>query len=226
MVRGYFVTGTDTGVGKTTVSVALIHALCQRGLRVAGMKPVAAGCEWVDGRLRNDDVMALSAAANVMADSQLVNPYAFVAPIAPHIAAAQAGVQIEIHAIEKAYAALSAQADCVVVEGVGGFCVPLGEHRDTADLAAALGLPVILVVGLRLGCLNHALLTAEAIQHRRLPWAAWVGNVLDPDLPELDENMQALRQRLRAPCLGMCPYNPQRASTSDVSWLNANMLTV
>ncbi len=224
-MSGFFITGTDTGIGKTTVAVALIHALRQRGLRVAGMKPVAAGCEWVDGRLCNDDVRALNAASNVMADPRLVNPYAFVPPIAPHIAAAQAGVRIEIDAIGKAYAALSAQADCVVVEGIGGFCVPLGEHCDSSDLAVALGLPVVLVVGLRLGCLNHALLTAEAIRNRRLPWAAWVGNVLDPDMPGLDESMLALRQRLTAPCLGMCPYNPLRVSASDVPWLNPEILT-
>ena len=212
MARGYFVTGTDTGVGKTTVAVALIHALRQRGLRVAAMKPVAAGCEWVEGQLQNDDVMALSVAANVHADPQLVNPYAFVPPIAPHIAAAQAGVEIDMDKIVSAYAALSRAADVVVVEGVGGFRVPLGEHLDTADLAQALDLPVVLVVGMRLGCLNHALLTAEAIAHRGLAWAGWVANVFDAHLPALAENLATLELLLPEPCLGRVINHPAISS--------------
>ena len=213
MARGYFVTGTDTGVGKTTVAVALIHALRQRGLRVAAMKPVAAGCEWVEGQLKNDDVRALCAAANVPADPWLVNPYAFVPPIAPHIAAAQAGVEIDIDKIVSAYAALTRAADVVVVEGVGGFRVPLGEHLDTADLAQALDLPVVLVVGMRLGCLNHALLTAEAIAQRGLKWSGWVANVFDPNLPALTENLAALELLLPMPCLGRVLNIP--ATSSD-----------
>ena len=202
MARGYFVTGTDTGVGKTTVAVALIHALRQRGLRVAAMKPVAAGCEWVEGQLQNDDVIALSAAVNVHADPRLVNPYAFAPAIAPHIAAAQTGVEIELDKIMSAYAALTRAADVVVVEGVGGFRVPLGEYLDTADLAQALDLPVVLVVGMRLGCLNHALLTAEAVAQRGLKWAGWVANVFDTNLPALAENLAALELLLPKPCLG------------------------
>ncbi len=206
MARGFFVTGTDTGVGKTTVAVALIRVLAGQGLRVAAMKPVAAGCERVDGGLRSEDVAALSDAANVKAEPQLVNPYAFAPAIAPHLAAAQAGVEIEIDRIVAALRALAQRADVVVVEGVGGFRVPLGARTDTADLAAALGLPVILVVGLRLGCLNHALLTAEAINHRGLRWAGWIGNVLDPDMTALDENIAALSARVPAPCLGIHPH--------------------
>lgn len=202
MARGYFVTGTDTGVGKTTVAVALIHALRQRGLKVAAMKPVAAGCEWVEGELANADVRALCAAANVHADPALVNPYTFAPAIAPHIAAAQAGIEIKLETIMSAYAALSRAADVVVVEGVGGFRVPLSASLDTADLAQALNLPVVLVVGMRLGCLNHALLTAEAIHHRGLTWAGWVANELDPDMPALAENMVELKMRLPIPCLG------------------------
>lgn len=202
MARGYFVTGTDTGVGKTTVAVALIHALRQRGLRVAAMKPVAAGCVWVDGQLINDDVAALSAAANVHADLSLVNPYVFAPAIAPHIAAAQAGVEIDLDKIVSAYTALSRKADAVVIEGVGGFRVPLGKQWDTADMALALGLPVVLVVGMRLGCLNHALLTAEAIEHRNLPWAGWVANILEPNMPALANNLAELEMRLPSPCLG------------------------
>ena len=202
MARGYFVTGTDTGVGKTTFAVALIHALQQRGLRVAAMKPVAAGGALIEGRWLNEDVLALSAAANVKADLQRMNPYAFMPPIAPHIAAAQMNVEIELDKILSAYAALSAQADAVVVEGAGGFCVPLGARLDTADLARALNLPIILVVGMRLGCLNHALLTAEAIAHRDMKWAGWVASILEPEMPALTENIATLEARLPAPLLG------------------------
>ena len=202
MARGYFVTGTDTGVGKTTVSVALIHALRQRGHKVVAMKPVAAGCTWTEGELRNDDVVALSTATNVQADPALVSPYVFAPAIAPHIAAAQAGVEISLDKIVFAYTALSGLADVIIVEGVGGFCVPLGEHLDTADLAQALGLPIILVVGMRLGCLNHALLTAEAIQRRGLKLAGWIANVLESDMPALAENLLTLRRRIPAAYLG------------------------
>jgi dethiobiotin synthetase len=197
--RGLFVTGTDTGVGKTRVAVALIHALRAQGLRVAAMKPVSASS--AAGEL-NGDVVALLHAASVAADLRDVNPYAFAEPIAPHIAAQQAGVRIELDCIAAAYARLAAAADVVVVEGVGGWRVPLNEREDMADLAQRLGLPVVLVVGLRLGCLNHALLTAESIAYRQLPWAGWVGNHIDPDMACQAENVAALHARLPAPCLG------------------------
>ena len=203
--RGLFVTGTDTGVGKTRVAVALIHALRARGLRVAAMKPVAAGN--APGEL-NEDVAALLGAANVAADLEDVNPYAFAEPIAPHIAAQQAGVGIELGVITAAYARLAAAADVVVVEGAGGWRVPLNEREDMADLAQALGLPVVLVVGLRLGCLNHALLTAESIAGRKLPWAGWVGNHVDPAMAQPAANLDTLRARLPGPCLGVQPFIP------------------
>ena len=202
MAHGYFVTGTDTGVGKTTFAVALVHALQQRGLSVAAMKPVAAGGELIEGRWLNDDVHALRAAANVKADLQILNPYMFGPPIAPHIAAEQVNVEIELQKILSAYAVLAAQAEAVVVEGAGGFCVPLGAQFDTAELARALDLPIILVVGMRLGCLNHALLTAEAITRRGMKWAGWVASILDPAMPALNENIAALEARLPAPLLG------------------------
>ncbi len=214
MARGYFVTGTDTGVGKTTFAVALIHALQQRGLKVAAMKPISASGESIEGQCVNEDVLALSAAAYIKADLQSINPYAFTPAIAPHIAAAQAGVTIDLDKIASAYAALSAQADAVVVEGAGGFRVPLGAQIDTADLARALDLPMILVVGMRLGCLNHALLTAEAIAHRGLKWAGWVANILEPAMPVLDENIAALQARLPAPYLGRIE-SKQKFSASD-----------
>lgn len=219
MSQGYFVVGTDTGVGKTVVSVALIHALRQQGLRVAGMKPVAAGGERVDGVWCNEDVAALVTASNVEAERGLVNPYGFDAPIAPHIAAMQAGVVIDIPTIVSAYNALSSAADVVVVESVGGFCVPLGEDTDTADLAVALGLPVVMVVGMRLGCLSHALLTAEAIERRGLKWAGWVANVLDPAMPALNENIAALQARLGIACLGVMPNIQPHPSLPECSWL-------
>ena len=199
-MKGLFVTGTDTGVGKTRVAVALIHALRARGLCVAAMKPVAAG--HMPGEL-NEDVTALLHAANVTADIRDVNPYAFEPAIAPHIAAQQAGVRIELDVIAEAYARLAAAADVVVVEGAGGWRVPLNEDADMADLAQRLGLPVVLVVGLRLGCLNHAVLTAESIAQRQLPWAGWVGNHIDPAMTCQAENVAALQARLPSPCLGV-----------------------
>ncbi len=201
--RGYFVTGTDTGVGKTRVAVALVHALRARGLRVAVMKPVAAGCA---PGLPNPDVSALMRAANVAADADEVNPYRFERAIAPHVAAAQANVRIELDNVAAACARLAARADAVVVEGAGGWRVPLGEREDMADLAARLGLPVLLVVGLRLGCLNHALLTADAVVRHGLPWAGWVGNAIDPAMACVDDTLAALRRRLPGPCLGVAPY--------------------
>lgn len=215
-VRGYFVTGTDTGVGKTRVAVALIHALRARGLRVAGMKPVAAGA--APGAL-NEDVVALRTASNVEAPLEDVNPYAFDAPIAPHIAAAAAGVRIDIERIAAACARLAARADAVVVEGAGGWRVPLDAETDMADLAVRLGLPVVLVVGLRLGCLNHARLTAEAVRARGLPWAGWIGNRLEAAMPHEVENVAALRARLPGPCLGIQPFMPDLRAADAPDWL-------
>ncbi|MGK2953068.1 MAG: dethiobiotin synthase [Thiobacillus sp.] len=204
-MSGLFVTGTDTGVGKTRVAVALIHALRAQGLRVAAMKPVAAGS--APGEL-NEDVVALLQAANVAADLRDVNPYAFAEPIAPHIAAQQVGVRIDLEVITEAYSRLAAAADVVVVEGAGGWRVPLNDREDMADLAQRLGLPIVLVVGLRLGCLNHALLTVESITSRHLPWAGWVGNHIDPEMAQIAENVSALKARLPAPCLGVQAFSP------------------
>lgn len=215
--RGLFVTGTDTGVGKTRVAVALIQALRAQGLRVAAMKPVSAGS--APGEL-NEDVMALRQAVNVMADVRDVNPYAFEPAIAPHIAAEQAGVRIDLEMIAAAYARLAAMADVVVVEGAGGWRVPLNEQEDMADLAQRLGLPVVLVVGLRLGCLNHALLTAESVARRRLPWAGWVGNHIDPAMASQAANIAALRARLPGPCLGVQTFLPEPDLSMDApQWL-------
>ncbi len=204
--RGYFVTGTDTGVGKTLISVLLLRAFAARGLRTVGMKPVAAGCEWRDGAAYWDDVEQLRAAANVDAVQALVNPYRFEDAIAPHIAAAQSGATIHLDVITRAYDALQAQADVVIVEGAGGFRVPLNDREDMADLARKLSLPVILVVGMRLGCINHALLSAEAIRHAGLPLAGWMANCIDPAIAQLVACLTALQQCLNTPLLGVVPW--------------------
>ena len=199
----FFVTGTDTGVGKTLVSCALVRAYAARGLRVAGFKPVAAGCD-SDGL--NDDAKALWAAGNVPLSYAEVNPCCLTQPVAPHLAAAAAGQRIELAHLVEAYRALATRVDRVIVEGAGGFRVPLNDTHDTADLARALNLGVILVVGMRLGCINHALLTCEAIAARGLTLAGWVANVRDADMPMLDENIAALRERIAAPLLGVIPF--------------------
>jgi len=206
--QDFFVTGTDTGVGKTLVAAALVRWFAARGFHAVGMKPVAAGCELRGGELINEDATALLAASNVAVDANDVNPYRFAPPIAPHLAAAQADAHISIERIAGAYAALCRKADAVIVEGAGGWLVPLNEQEDFTDLARALDLPVILVVGMRLGCLNHALLTAESIRHRRFRLAGWVANRLDPQMAEFDANLETLRNRLGAPLLGVVPYGP------------------
>jgi len=219
---GYFVTGTDTGVGKTLVACALLHALARRGARVIGMKPVAAGARREGATLVNDDVVALTQASNTVAPAGLVNPYCFEPPIAPHIAAAQAGVTIDITHIVQAHAALARDADCVVVEGAGGFRVPLSPHANTSELAAALALPVVLVVGMRLGCLNHALLTADAVRAAGLDLAGWVANHVDPDMACADENVSTLAAALGAPLLARIAYArapDPRAAVIDIELL-------
>lgn len=205
-MRGVFVTGTDTGVGKTLVSAALVHGIGRLGLRAAGLKPIAAGCELKQGQWLSPDVETLRAASNVELPLELVNPYAFAPPLAPHIAARQAGRVIEIAPVLEAVAQAAAAADFLVVEGVGGFRVPINEFQDTADMTVGLALPVVMVVGLRLGCLNHALLTAEAIARRGLRLAGWVGSMMDPHMAAAEENIEALRMRLDAQNLGIIPY--------------------
>ncbi len=207
----WFVAGTDTEIGKTFVACALLHALRNQGLSAIGMKPVAAG---TDEHGRNDDVEALIAASGVEAPRELVNPYLFAPAIAPHIAALEENRPIDIERIAQSFAALRPLADAIVVEGVGGFCVPLGPRSDAADLAQRLALPVILVVGMRLGCISHALLSAQAIAARGLQLAGWVANRIDPAMARFDENLASLEERLAAPLLGVVPANstPQAAA--------------
>lgn len=211
--RTLFVTGTDTGVGKTRIAAAFIRMLVARGVRTVGMKPVAAGAD--PGQL-NEDVVALRAASNVEAPLADINPYAFDAAIAPHIAAQQAGIAIDIDTLAAAHARLAACADVVVVEGAGGWRVPLSDTADMADLAARLGGEVVMVVGMRLGCLNHAVLTADAIRSRGLRWAGWVANCIDPHMSNTAENLASLQLRLPGPCLGVEPHTLVARSESTL----------
>lgn len=215
MTQAYFVTGTDTGVGKTLVTSALLHAFAQQGKRVVGMKPVAVGCE---------DVEQLRAHGNVVVPSSLANQYSMVSPIAPHIAAERDGVEIDLGHIVSSCLALQEAADVVLVEGVGGFMVPLNAAQDTADLAVMLGLPVILVVGMRLGCINHALLTAQAIRHKGLRLSAWVANRIDPAMSAFDKNLHALETRLAAPLIGVVPHRAQGTPASVSGFMDLNLL--
>jgi dethiobiotin synthetase len=217
----YFVTGTDTGVGKTLVSCALLHAFAARGLRAIGMKPVAAGC---DENGQNEDVEQLRAASNVAVQREEMNPYLFHAAAAPHLAAQSAGIRIGIPRILSAFNALASKADMIVVEGAGGFKVPLNENEDSAELAVKLALPVIMVVGLRLGCLNHALLTREAIESRGLAFAGWVANAAGAQMPAQEENIDALKKRLDAPLLGSIPHQDKPDARFTVTQLNMELL--
>ena len=201
-----FITGTDTEIGKTTVSCAIIRALVKKGLQVAAMKPVAAGAFESDGALHNEDVDALTKASNMSLPLSLTTPYLLKTPIAPHLSAELDHVVIDNHHIMSCYREIRDQADAVIVEGVGGFCVPFTDCTDSAELAVQLALPVILVVGMKLGCINHALLTAEAVRSRGLKLAGWVANTIDPRMPFCDENIHTLEARLNAPRLGTLPY--------------------
>jgi len=206
MIRGVFITGTDTACGKTYVARALITALQRRGLRVAGFKPVAAGAERGDGFLQNDDALSLSAASNLDIPYDVINPYCFEAAVAPHIAAADGGLQIELSKILAAREAIARRADYIVAEGAGGWRVPLAADLDMQGLAVALGMPVLLVVGLRLGCLNHALLTEQAILASGTPLLGWVGTQVDLQMARVSDNLATLLERLSVPCLGVLSH--------------------
>ena len=205
-MHGYFITGTDTDVGKTWISLGLVKALQNQGQKVAVMKPIAAGCNHTPDGLRNDDALQLQQQANIKSDYKDINPYAFEAAIAPHIAAQETGVQIDINTIKQHYDTIAAQADSIIVEGAGGWLVPINESQTMADIAIALQLPVILVVGLRLGCINHSLLSVEAIKDSGLPFAGWIANQVTPEMDRMKENIQSLAERIDAPLLGHVPY--------------------
>jgi dethiobiotin synthetase len=206
---GVFVTGTDTGVGKTRVAATLCRGLAARGVRVAAMKPVASGCTRTPEGLRNEDALTLLAAMNVGARYCDVNPYAFAPAIAPHIAAREAGVDIDFAVLDPAYERLRMRSDALIVEGAGGWLAPLDSSRGFADLAVHWRMDVVLVVGMRLGCLNHALLTAESIERRGLRLRGWVANSIEPKFERLTENISSLESRISAPCLGIFSFEPQ-----------------
>jgi dethiobiotin synthetase len=206
MTQGFFVTGTDTGVGKTLVSAALIHSMRNVNVRVSGMKPIASGCIETDHGLKNEDADMLLQASNVDAEYDLICPYRFLPPIAPHIAAQGQGTVISIEHIMECYHRLQSSSDKIVVEGVGGWQVPLDEHKSMSDLAIELGLPVIIVVGGRLGCINHALLTADSVLASGLSVAGWVFNLIDPEMEKIAAVKQTLQCRMPGRLIADIPW--------------------
>lgn len=227
-MRGCFVTGTDTEVGKTRVSAGLLHRAAQAGLRAAGYKPVSAGMDLVDGEWINEDVQTLLAASNIPLQPHEVGPCQLREPCAPHLAARTQGVSIDRTTLLLGAQLLSQRADFIVAEGAGGLCVPLGPDWDSSHLMMALGLPIVLVVGLRLGCINHALLTAEALHKRRLRLAGWVGNTVDPAMLHLDGNIETLqhefKERFDAHCLGIVPRLAAPTGEAVAPYLDAAAL--
>lgn len=205
MTRAYFITGTDTDIGKTQATCALLAHAAQDGLRAIGLKPVAAGTD-ADGE--NEDVRRLMAASNVALDARTVNPWLLTNPLSPHIAARRAGVEITVDPIIDSFRTAMSDADLVLVEGVGGLYAPLSDALSQPDLIRALDLPVILVIGLRLGCLNHALLTLEALRQEGCRLSGWVGNRIDPAFAAPEDNIATLQERMNAPCLGILPFAP------------------
>lgn len=218
--KALFVTGTDTGIGKTEVSLGLMAALRQRGYRVLGMKPVASGAKMTEEGLRNTDATRLQRQGSLDIAYKLINPYLFEAPIAPHLAAVAAGEEINFQHIGKAFDTLSHHADYVVVEGVGGWKVPLGPNGDVAELARFLGLPVILVVGLRLGCINHALLSAESIITSGCRLTGWVANAVQPGMNFQAENISTLERELPVPLIGKIDYMAHPSTREVMESLN------
>ncbi len=204
MKKSFFVTGTDTGAGKTWSTLVLMHYFKQQGLSVVGMKPVAAGCEWIDEQLKNEDALLLQQHSSIELAYEEINPYAFEAPVSPHLAGVKNPVQFEV--LLQAYNKLKNKADVVIVEGAGGWLVPLNNENDIADFAVALDVPVIVVVAIRLGCINHARLTVQSIQQSKVNCAGWLAVCIDPDMDKQTENIETLKQKLDIPLLGVIPY--------------------
>ncbi len=226
MSFGLYVTGTDTGAGKTFCSVALVHALRGRDLAVAGMKPLASGCEQTDEGPRNDDALALQAASEPRPAYADVNPIALREPTAPEIAAAHQGTEVDLSPVRAAYARLAQSHRVVVVEGVGGWLAPLSRELMQRDLVAALGLPAVLVVGLRLGCINHALLTQRALRADGVALLGWIGSAVDPAMDFRAETVAILRRRLAVPCMGVLDHGldaPAAADRIDLAPLAAQL---
>lgn len=209
---GFFITGTDTGVGKTLVSGELLRAGARRGLRSSGMKPIASGATLGLQGPRNDDALALWEASSVKGPYEFVNPYCFELPVAPHIAAREAGVRIDLEHVAQCARALGQHCDWLIIEGIGGWRAPLGPQLTVADMAMRLSLPIILVVGVRLGCLNHALLTLESIRACGLPFAGWIGSQVDPTMLKVGENVAALAELMGQPALAVLPWKPNEGT--------------
>ncbi|AGZ37461.1 dethiobiotin synthase [Pseudomonas sp. SWI6] len=225
MSQAYFIAGTDTDVGKTTIAAGLLHAARLQGLSTLGAKPVASGCSVTPKGLRNADAQALIDESSIKLAYEEVNPFAFEPAIAPHIAAREAGVALQVPVLLKAMRhVLDQGADFTLIEGAGGWRVPLSNLDNLSDLAIALKLPVILVVGVRLGCINHALLSAEAISRDGLQLAGWVANIIDPRTSRLEENLASLAERLPAPCLGRVPKLKQASADAVAEHVQLDLL--
>ncbi|WP_460417958.1 dethiobiotin synthase [Pseudomonas sp. microsymbiont 2] len=225
MSQAYFIAGTDTDVGKTTIAAGLLHAARQLGLSTLAAKPVASGCSVTPKGLRNSDALALIDESSIKLPYEAINPFAFEPAIAPHVAAREAGVALSVPALRDAMQqVLGQRADFTLIEGAGGWRVPLSDHANLSDLAIALKLPVILVVGVRLGCINHALLSAEAIARDGLQLAGWVANIVDPRTSRLEENLSSLAERLPAPCLGRVPWLKQAGPDAVAEHLQLDLL--
>ncbi|MFN3579433.1 MAG: dethiobiotin synthase [Pseudomonas sp.] len=225
MSKRYFVTGTDTEIGKTTVACGVLHAARQLGLSTAAAKPVAAGCSHTAEGLRNDDALALQAQCDPALAYELINPISLEAAIAPHIAAQEESVPLTVELLAGGcLQVFDRHAQLTLVEGAGGWRVPLNDEQTLADLAVDLQLPVILVVGMRLGCINHALLSAEAIAADGLKLAGWVANQVDPDMSRPAENLATLRQQLKAPFLGFVPWMSEPSAEAIAAHLDISPL--
>jgi dethiobiotin synthetase len=224
MTQGLFVTGTDTGCGKTEITLGIMQSLQHQGESVLGMKPIASGAAVTDEGLRNEDALRIQAQCSQAIAYSSVNPVVYHLPISPHLAAMQTGKPISLDELVQEYDTLCMQADRVVVEGVGGWHVPLGESITLADLARTLDLPMILVVGMRLGCLNHALMTAECMLNSGARFAGWVANIVDPQMHALKENIHTLQAWLPAPCLGEVPYLESPSAEQIASYLDGAVL--
>ncbi|MDD5267561.1 MAG: dethiobiotin synthase [Methylococcales bacterium] len=204
MEQGYFITGTDTNAGKTWTTIALMRYFKRQGKTVVGMKPVAAGCTNQNGQLKNEDALLIQDNASVKIDYGLINPYAYELAVSPHIAGINNPVNLAT--IVDKFNTLKALAEIVLVEGAGGWHAPLNDQEDISDLAKALALPVIIVVAIRLGCINHAKLTWQAIHRSGIPCAGWIAVCVDPDMLKPDENICTIKAAFNVPCLGVLPY--------------------
>lgn len=221
----FFITGTDTEVGKTFVTVSLLKALAEQGLQTLALKPVAAGCEEQDGEWVNEDALQLMAAMTLELPYPQVNPVALQEAIAPHLAAQHENRRLSVDLLAgRIRGALMQKADVALVEGAGGWLVPLNDRETLADLVRELQMPVILVVGVRLGCLNHAMLTAQAVLNAGLPLAGWVANCVDPEASCIEENIATLKQRMPAPCLGTVPWLDSRSDQNGSRFLDTSPL--